>query len=149
MMIPDISFTLRKIQPIPILSTPLSNRIARRDKQVKVTGIVESQIGYVTLNQTRKIVPIIELDNSTSNVPIVGVWLAFDNDEDDNDDVSDEEHQRLNDVDHNVNSPSFLRNPLTWAMCVRFLANENIKDRVFVAPSTFLLVSFNIEICFE
>ena len=38
-------------------------------------------------------------------------------------------------------SMSHINNPLTWAISMRFLFNEYIKERVFVAEETFLLVS--------
>ena len=125
------------------------------------------QVGYVTLNQTRKIIPLLENDPIVSLVPLVGVWTAF-NDWNDttirnydnvNDNITNSNNYNNsydynNDSNNNNNrrrqdsmstSMSHVNNPLTWAISMRFLFNEFIKDRAFVDEETFLLVSGSIE----
>ena len=125
------------------------------------------QVGYVTLNQTRKIIPLLENDPIVSLAPLVGVWTAF-NDWNDttiknydnvNDNITNSNNYN-NSYDYNSNSNndnnrrrkdsmstsmSHVNNPLTWAISMRFLFNEFIKDRAFVDEETFLLVSGGIE----
>ena len=125
------------------------------------------QVGYVTLNQTRKIIPLLENDPIVSLAPLVGVWTAF-NDWNDtiiknydnvNDNITNSNNYN-NSYDYNNNSNndnnrrrkdsmstsmSHVNNPLTWAISMRFLFNEFIKDRAFVDEETFLLVSGSIE----
>ena len=143
-VLPNISFHVQQIRAIPVLSTPLSVKLARRTSSGCHTG-GPPQVGYVTLNQTRKIVPLLEIDPAVSIAPIVGVWTAFD-------EISD---ITIKSTNTNINSPtgdhsnshensteySSLSNTLSWAAMIRFLYNENIKDRVFISGDTFLLVS--------
>lgn len=89
--------------------------------------------------------PLLEIDPAVSIAPIVGVWTAFD-------EISD---ITIKSTNTNINSPtgdhsnshensteySSLSNTLSWAAMIRFLYNENIKDRVFISGDTFLLVS--------
>ena len=108
------------------------------------------QVGYVTLNQTRKIIPLLENDPIVSLAPLVGVWTAFN----DWNDTTIENYDNVNDRNNDNNrrrqdsmstSMSHVNNPLTWAISMRFLFNEFIKDRAFVDEETFLLVSGSIE----
>ena len=224
-ILPNISFQVTQIRTIPILSTPLSIKLARRknknnrynndnnnnydDRNNAYSGSSSysnsnsnsngnnnnlPQVGFVTLNQTRKIVPLLEHDHAVSLSPIVGVWTAFDFDIDESEcDTSNslQGHQNTHQNAHenknkngnqsrnenrsrsfdtnssygineysnsnsnlNTNSSSkpynnfqdspisHVKNPLTWAILVRFLYNENIKTRAFVEDETekFLLV---------
>ena len=134
---------------MPVLSTPLSMKIARRASSGTHTG-GPPQVGYVTLNQTRKIVPLLENDPAVCVTPIVGVWTAFDEPpKDTENNYSSSSNTQARNLDKNENqnrysegaSPSFnLTDPLTWAILTRFLFNEHIKERVYVADETFLLV---------
>ena len=170
-ILPNISFEIVKIKTIPVLSTPLSIKLARRNINHNVysngsrtlSGIDYKnmnspgppQFGYVTLNQTRKIIPLLENDPIISIAPLVGVWTAF-NDVNDsilnnyNNDRNSNNNDNNNDNDNNNNDRqqqyetiSNIRNPLTWAISIRFLFNEHIKDRAFVDKDTFLLVRKN------
>lgn len=98
------------------------------------------------MNQTRKIVPLVENDSAVSIAPIVGVWTAYDEIHDSfntiiNTNTSTDTADHTKHENENNNEYSNLRNPLTWAVMIRFLFNENIKDRVFISDETFLLVS--------
>ena len=146
-ILPNVSFQVQRIRTIPVLSTPLSIKLARRSGS---SG--PPQVGYVTLNQTRKIIPLLENDPAVSLTPLVGVWTAFD-------DISEYYEKYTNHSDQNNNQnnhhnrqydresapprepSSNVSNPLTWAICMRFLYNEHIKERAFVASDTFILVS--------
>ena len=182
-IIPNISFQITKIKTIPVLSTPLSIILAERksnnniysngskdssrnDNVNKDLGPRPPQVGYITLNQTRKIIPLLENDPIVSLTPLVGVWTAF-NDWNDtminnydsssnnnnhyNNNYSKKSKNNNTDHDHGQRqdstsmsmsmSVSHINNPLTWAISMRFLFNEYIKERVFVAEETFLLVS--------
>ena len=183
-IIPNISFQITKIKTIPVLSTPLSIILAERksnnniysngskdssrnDNVNKDLGPRPPQVGYVTLNQTRKIIPLLENDPIVSLTPLVGVWTAF-NDWNDtminnydssknnnhyNNNYSKNNNNNNNDNDHGQRedstsiSMSHINNPLTWAISMRFLFNEYIKERVFVAEETFLLVSESQKRC--
>ena len=85
---------ITKIKTIPVLSTPLSIQLAKRNSNNNIytsgsrgnsqnenfntdPGPRPPQVGYFTLNQTRKIIPLLENDPIVSLVPLVGVWTAF------------------------------------------------------------------------
>jgi SCL-interrupting locus protein N-terminus len=144
---------------MPVLSTPLSMKIARRPSSGTHTG-GPPQVGYVTLNQTRKIVPLLENDPAVCVTPIVGVWTAFDEPpmevtesnsssnrsssssssnsqpRTQHSDKNDDQNRSIERASERCN----IMNPLTWAILTRFLFNEHIKERVYVADETFLLV---------
>jgi hypothetical protein len=103
----------------------------------------------VTLNQTRKVVPLLETDPAISFVPIVGVWTAL------NERILDDDKRGSRNSDSRNSDSRFkaiaphtvsnIHNPLTWAICTRFLYNEHIKDRACVCLDTFLLVRISID----
>jgi hypothetical protein len=112
------------------LQTPLSIKLLRRRHQQQAASpstttdenYVGPRVGFLTLNQTRKLVPVLEADPSLSRVPLVGVWTALDE-------------------PYPGRSGAAISNPLAWAACIRYLYCDHIKDRALVAPETFLLVS--------
>jgi SCL-interrupting locus protein N-terminus len=134
-------------------------KIARRPSSGTHTG-GPPQVGYVTLNQTRKIVPLLENDPAVCVTPIVGVWTAFDeppkevtesnsssnrsSSSSGSNSQTRTQHSDKNDDQNRSIERAFescnIMNPLTWAILTRFLFNEHIKERVYVADETFLLV---------
>ena len=124
-------------------------KLARRNNDNPSGDI--PKVGYVTLNQTRKIVPLVENDPAVCFTPLVGVWTAFDEVESKNENENENENVQNNtkfersniqyqNSDQNSEN-SHLQNPLTWAILTRFLCSEHLKDRVFFETETFLLVS--------
>ena len=83
-------------------------------------------MGYLTLNQTRKVVPLLESDTAVSLAPIVGVWVAI-----------DEPTGGVPSRPHN-----FLDHPYVWGACVRFMNNAKIADRLYIDKDTFLMANF-------
>lgn len=75
------------------------------------------------MNQTRNLVLISSSDNAISVCPIVGVWCH---------------------LASGGNRTDFLRDPMLWGACVKYLAIDKIKDRAFIAPFTFLLVNSSL-----
>ena len=64
----DIQFT--PILPLKIVSTPLSISVTAR-KQTK--GF---QSGFLTLDQSKRVIPLMYTDPMTLKYPLVGVWIA-------------------------------------------------------------------------
>ena len=115
------------------------------------------QMGYLTMNTAKKAVPLLETDPTISTVPLIGIWIAFDDDATANATAVD--HSRsVSSSGQGCSTKSGLsssiRNPLTWAHCVRYLFNEHIKDRILLddgiggANNTFLLINFGMT-CME
>ena len=116
-ILPDMSFQTVRINAIPIMSTPLSNQLlSQRAPPVEGHPLLD-KTGYLTMNQTRKLLPLLEDDSCVSHVPVVGLWVKL-----------------------RSSGPSALRHPFCWAACVRYLSTAVVQKRVFVASATFLLV---------
>jgi hypothetical protein len=141
-ILPDVSFHIQQVRTMPVLSTPLSMKIARKSSSGTHTG-GPPQVGYVTLNQTRKIVPLLENDPAVCVTPIVGVWTAFDEPPKDVTEKNSSSSKTQNSDLERASECCNIMNPLTWAILTRFLFNEHVKERVYVADETFLLVSRN------
>ena len=77
------------------------------------------------MNQTRKIVFLLENDLSLSRVPIVGVWICLDKDMGVSDSVP----------------TSLLDHPYCWGAYTKFIYNSHIKNKEFITNDTFLVVS--------
>ena len=75
-VLPDCSFQIVSIRNLPLLLTPLSINLTKQNgSEARSTS---HRMGYLTLNQTRKVVPLLESDTAVSMAPIVGVWVAID-----------------------------------------------------------------------
>jgi hypothetical protein len=114
-VLPDVSFQLVAVNPLPVLPTPLSLSLCR---QAHAAG---PKMGFLTLNQMRKAVPLLETDLALPAVPVVGVWA----------------------VAPCGSGDSPLEHPVVWAAALRFLGSELVRERVWVAPKTFLLALFD------
>lgn len=55
-IIPNVFFQAVQINPIPILSTPLSLKLSRPTSTSSLSG---PYMGYLTMNSTRKIIPLL------------------------------------------------------------------------------------------
>jgi hypothetical protein len=115
-VLPNLSFQLTQIKQVPFAKTHLASILQGR--HVSETN----RFGYLTMNRTRKLVPIFETDPCVVTAPLVGIWIAG------------VEGPQLDTVKH----------PLIWAACVRYLSFEGLRERVFVDNNTFLLVSITL-----
>ena len=74
-ILPNVSYQVVKIRNLPLLLTPLSINLTQQNgDDARLTG---PRMGYLTLNQTRKVVPMLEGDTAASVSPIVGVWVCL------------------------------------------------------------------------
>ncbi len=127
----NISYNAVAISNIPMLSTPLTAYLTRGVNDSSAGSGPGPRYGYLSLNQTRKLVPLLETDNYGSNAmttPVIGVWVYM--------------QYSVNLSSTNGDVMSMLINPFVWGGCNRYLLNDNIHDRVFVDEQnkTFLLV---------
>jgi hypothetical protein len=117
-VVPNVPFLFQRIRPPPLLSTPLSLRLTT----LELPHASEQSMGYLTLNKTRKVVPLLETDPAVSLAPLVGVWVQ-----------ARGGGGRVEDVH---------RNPFVTGACVRFLRDSKIRERAFVEANEFGKATF-------
>jgi SCL-interrupting locus protein len=116
--IPRVSFSVVQISPVPIISNPLTSQLL---SLANASILAAPKMGFLTMNQTRKLLFLTEDSGSLSRTPIVGVWTALE-------------------VAPHSTSSAHLYHPFVWAACTRFLFTDCIGQRVSVDDHTFLLV---------
>lgn len=117
-IMPDVAFQVALIRPLPMLATALCSQLMRTGSDNSPQPLPAVASGYLTLNQTRKLVPLLDSDGALSRTPTVGVWVRF---------------ASLESAEGVANLAS---HPFSWAACVRYLANDLIRDRRFANGRT-------------
>lgn len=107
----QVTLTLAPLNPIPMLKTALCQRLLDRERSSDL------YYGYLTMDKTRKVVPLLEADPMTLSTPLCGVWV----------DLTKQPYETL---DH----------PLVWQACMRFLTNGVLPEKVFLNGSCFLVL---------
>ncbi|EDO33988.1 predicted protein [Nematostella vectensis] len=102
------------VTPVPIIPTALARNLAGPLRLSEVHGV--PKCGFLTMDNTRKLLLLLESDPKAFSLPLIGVWV----------------------------SGSFtVHHPFVWACCIKFLNCKSIKERVVAAPNTFLLVHYS------
>nr|XP_057929930.1 SCL-interrupting locus protein homolog isoform X2 [Doryrhamphus excisus] len=110
---PSISLDVQPVRAIPIIPTALLRSLTSLGQMRPPHN--SHQRGFVTMDQTRKLLLLLESDPKASKLPLVGLWLSG--------------------VTH-------VYNPQVWAWCLRFLFGSALQDRVLSENGYFLLVIF-------
>ena len=139
---PTVTILLHRIAPIAILSTPFAVRLMKSSSNLEMDASRLSKeegsprlprntsfkdifslpkMGYLSMNQTRKIIFILENDDAIARVPVVGVWVCL---------------QPMG----SLSFEGYLRHPFVWGACIRYSCSEHLTKRVLLEGKVFLLV---------
>uniref|UniRef100_A0A8C7W0H4 STIL centriolar assembly protein n=1 Tax=Oncorhynchus mykiss TaxID=8022 RepID=A0A8C7W0H4_ONCMY len=95
------------IRPVPIIPTALARNLSS----------TASLTHFLTMDQTRKLLLLLESDPKAYTLPLVGVWLSG--------------------VTH-------IYNPQVWAWCLRYLFSSSLHDKVMSEGGAFLVVLYSL-----
>ncbi|OWK64512.1 SCL-interrupting locus protein [Lonchura striata] len=105
------------VKPVPIIPTALARNLNSPMNIAQVQGTYKC--GYLTMDQTRKLLLLLESDPKAYALPLVGVWLSG--------------------VTH-------IYSPQVWACCLRYLFSSSIQERqvTFIESGSFLIVLYSL-----
>ncbi|XP_074762354.1 SCL-interrupting locus protein [Athene noctua] len=103
------------LKSVPIIPTALARNLNSPINIAQVQGTYKC--GYLTMDQTRKLLLLLESDPKAYALPLVGVWLSG--------------------VTH-------ICSPQVWACCLRYLFSSSIQERVFSESGSFLTVLYSL-----
>ncbi|NXQ56874.1 STIL protein, partial [Anthoscopus minutus] len=103
------------VKSVPIIPTALARNLNSPMNIAQVQGTYKC--GYLTMDQTRKLLLLLESDPKAYALPLVGVWLSG--------------------VTH-------ICSPQVWACCLRYLFSSSIQERVFSESGSFLILLYSL-----
>ncbi|XP_075280654.1 SCL-interrupting locus protein isoform X1 [Opisthocomus hoazin] len=103
------------VKSVPIIPTALARNLNSPMNIAQVQGTYKC--GYLTMDQTRKLLLLLESDPKAYTLPLVGVWLSG--------------------VTH-------ICSPQVWACCLRYLFSSSVQERVFSESGSFLIVLYSL-----
>lgn len=109
------SFKCVPVKPIPIIPTALARNLSSNLNISQVQGTYKH--GYITMDETRKLLLLLQSDPKVSSLPLVGIWLAG--------------------IIH-------VYSPQVWACCLRYMFSSSIQERVFSESGNFIIVLYSL-----
>uniref|UniRef100_A0A8C3QXZ9 STIL centriolar assembly protein n=1 Tax=Cyanoderma ruficeps TaxID=181631 RepID=A0A8C3QXZ9_9PASS len=103
------------VKSVPIIPTALARNLNSPMNIAQVQGTYKC--GYLTMDQTRKLLLLLESDPKAYALPLVGVWLS---------------------------GVTQICSPQVWACCLRYLFSSSIQERVFSESGRFLIVLYSL-----
>ncbi|KFZ50428.1 SCL-interrupting locus protein, partial [Podiceps cristatus] len=103
------------VKSVPIIPTALARNLNSPMNIAQVQGTYKC--GYLTMDQTRKLLLLLESDPKAYALPLVGVWLSG--------------------VTH-------ICSPQVWACCLQYLFSSSVQERVFSESGSFLIVLYSL-----
>ncbi|XP_030646968.1 SCL-interrupting locus protein homolog [Chanos chanos] len=104
------------VRAVPIIPTALARNLSS-PASVAQSHTACRKRGFLTMDQTRKLLLILESDPKAYTLPLVGVWLSG--------------------ITH-------IHNPQVWAWCMRYLHCSALQDRVTSEGGAFLVVLYSL-----
>lgn len=109
------TFKCTPVKPIPIIPTALARNLSSNLNISQVQGTYK--YGYLTMDETRKLLLLLESDPKVYSLPLVGIWLSG--------------------IIH-------IYSPQVWACCLRYLFSSSIQERVFSESGNFIIVLYSV-----
>ncbi|NWR99212.1 STIL protein, partial [Motacilla alba] len=105
------------VKSVPIIPTALARNLTSPMNIAQVQGTYKC--GYLTMDQTRKLLLLLESDPKAYALPLVGVWLS---------------------------GVTYIYSPQVWACCLRYLFSSSIQERqvTFIESGSFLVVLYSL-----
>ncbi|XP_063483493.1 SCL-interrupting locus protein isoform X9 [Symphalangus syndactylus] len=109
------NFKCTPVKPIPIIPTALARNLSSNLNISQVQGTYK--YGYLTMDETRKLLLLLESDPKVYSLPLVGIWLSG--------------------IIH-------IYSPQIWACCLRYIFNSSVRERVFSESGNFIIVLYSM-----
>ncbi|XP_062961201.1 SCL-interrupting locus protein [Cynocephalus volans] len=109
------NFKCTPVKPIPIIPTALARNLSSNVNISQVQGTYK--YGYLTMDETRKLLLLLESDPKAYSLPLVGIWLSG--------------------IIH-------IYSPQVWACCLRYIFSSSIQERVFSESGNFIIVLYSV-----
>ncbi|KAF6111674.1 STIL centriolar assembly protein [Phyllostomus discolor] len=109
------TFKCTPVKPIPIIPTALARNLSSNMNISQVQGTYK--YGYLTMDETRKLLLLLESDPKVCSLPLVGIWLSG--------------------IIH-------IYSPQVWACCLRYMFSSSIQERVFSESGNFIIVLYSV-----
>ncbi|OCT84982.1 hypothetical protein XELAEV_18023142mg [Xenopus laevis] len=109
------TFESTPIKPVPIIPTALARNLGSHNNIAHLQGTHKS--GYLTMDQTRKLLLVLESDPKVYMLPLVGIWLSG--------------------ITH-------IHSPQVWAACLRYIFSSSIHERVLSESGSFLIILYSL-----
>ena len=111
--LPAAPLRLKPLYPLLVCDTGLARSLRHT---LGRSGIPDgaARTGYLTMDQGRKLLPLLDSEPRALQVPLVGFWVAC--------------------------GPAGVRDPLVWAAAVRFMHHPRLQDRALQGRSCLLLL---------
>ncbi|XP_055797020.1 LOW QUALITY PROTEIN: SCL-interrupting locus protein homolog [Salvelinus fontinalis] len=106
------------IRPVLIIPTALARNLSGPTSLTQpLHSSASHKQGFLTMDQSRKLLLILESDPQAKTLPLVGLWLSG--------------------VTH-------ISNPQVWAWCLRYLFSSSLQDKVTSEGGAFLVVLYSL-----
>ncbi|XP_063795664.1 SCL-interrupting locus protein [Pseudophryne corroboree] len=109
------TFESTPIKPVPIIPTALARNLSSHHNIAQLQGT--HKCGYLTMDQTRKLLLVLESDPKAYTLPLVGIWMSG--------------------ITH-------IHSPQVWASCLRYMFSSSVKERVLSEGGSFLIVLYSL-----
>lgn len=102
------------VAAVPIIPTALARNLSGPLRLSEVQGVPKN--GYLTMDNTRKLLLLLESDPKAFSLPLLGIW---------------------------VSGIYSIHHPYIWACCLRFIHCTAIQQRLLAPPNAFLLLQYS------